>query len=315
MAEARQQTLRLGTRGSQLARMQSRLIADLIEATHAAVAVELVIIKTTGDQVQDRPLHEIGGKGLFTKELEQALLREEVDFAVHSYKDVPVTQPLVPQAELVVSAVPRREDPRDVLVTEAADTVASLPQGAKVGTSSLRRQCQLLAVRPDLQIASLRGNIDSRIRKLQERQYDAVILALAGVRRAGMFDSSLMYAIDAEMLIPAAGQGALALQCRSGDVRTRQLLEAVDDPVTRACVDAERALVAMLEGDCHSPIAALVTEAEGERVMQAAVGGQGGRGPVVKATVRRPVAQAGELAAEAYAELDRQGARRMLHPA
>lgn len=315
MAEERQHTLRLGTRGSQLARMQSQLIADLIEKTHPDVAVELVIIKTTGDQVQDRPLSEVGGKGLFTREIEQALLREEIDLAVHSYKDLPVTQPLVPQEGLVVAAVPEREDPRDVLVCQACESIESLVPGAKVGTSSLRRQCQLLAIRPDLQITPMRGNIDSRLRKVQEKQYDAIILAMAGVRRAGLFDMDWMHPVETRQLVPAAGQGALALQCRAADAATRQRLAALDDRPTRVCVDCERALVAMLEGDCHAPIGALASYEGEDIVLQAVVGPPGGQGPVVTVQVRKPADRTDDLVAEAFVELERQGAMRMLHPA
>src|SRR3954471_1277449 len=158
-------TLRLGTRGSLLARTQSQLVASDLEKRHKGLAVELVIIKTSADQIQDKPLHEFGGKGLFTKELEQALLRNDVDVCVHSFKDVPVTQPLVDQADLIIAAVPEREDPHDVLVSMTAKRIDDLPQGARVGTGSFRRRCQLLAVRPDLKIELLRGNIDTRLKK------------------------------------------------------------------------------------------------------------------------------------------------------
>src|SRR5687768_5546915 len=160
-------TLRLGTRGSLLAKTQSQLVASDLEKRHKGLAVELIILKTSGDSIQDKPLYEFGGKGLFTKELELALQRGEIDVAVHSFKDVPVTQPLVSVDDLVVAAVPAREDPRDVFCSIAAKTIAELPRGAKVGTSSLRRKCQLLEARPDLRIEVLRGNIDTRLRKLR----------------------------------------------------------------------------------------------------------------------------------------------------
>src|SRR6185436_524048 len=201
-------TLRLGTRGSVLARTQSQLIASELEKRHKGLAVELVIIKTTADGILDKPLSDIGGKGLFTKEIEQALLANEVDFAVHSFKDVPVTQPLVDQADLIVAAVPEREDPRDVLVTTDAKKLDDLPQGAVVGTSSARRKCQLLARRPDLKIEMLRGNIDTRLKKLHEGEYAAIILAAAGLRRTGSFNESEMVMLDPEEMLPAPGQGA-----------------------------------------------------------------------------------------------------------
>src|SRR5690348_9794166 len=199
--------LRLGTRGSLLARAQSSLIARELERAHPGLRVELVEIKTSGDRIQDRPLNEFGGKGLFTKEIELALLEKQVDFAVHSFKDVPVTMPLVDQSHLIIAAVPKREPPWDVLVSRKANSLESLASGAKVGTGSPRRRAQILAKRPDLHVEPIRGNIDTRIRKMNEGQYDAVILALAGVRRAELFDASLMF--ELRDLLPAAGQGAL----------------------------------------------------------------------------------------------------------
>ena len=274
--------LRLGTRGSLLARTQSGLVAELLRHAHPGLAVELVVLKTTGDQITDKPLHEFGGKGLFTKELEQALLDDRVDFAVHSFKDMPTTMPLVDQVGLIVAAVPRREDPRDLLVADRVMTLNDLLVGAKVGTGSLRRRCQLNALRPDLVIGPIRGNIDTRLRKQREGQYTAVVLAMAGVKRAELFDAGRMSPIDVDVVLPAPGQGALALQCRRADQRTRDLLAVLNDPITAACVQAERALVALLKGDCMSPIAALA-EAVGNRLMlRAAVGGHGGKPPVVK---------------------------------
>src|SRR3954454_7387861 len=251
-----QNHLRLGTRGSLLARSQSQMIADELMRMHAGLRVELVIIKTSGDQVQDKPLADIGGKGLFTKELEQALLDGDIDFAVHSYKDVPVTMPLVDQSDLIVAAVPVREDWRDCSVMRKPSN-GTLPHRAKVGTSSLRRKVQILEASPDAQILPVRGNIDTRIRKLRAGEYDVVILAMAGLKRAGLFDPTFMKPVD---LLPAAGQGALALQCRRSDDATRALLAALNDSFTQQAVDAERAIVQALDGDCHSPIAALATE-------------------------------------------------------
>jgi hydroxymethylbilane synthase len=224
--------LRLGTRGSLLARTQSMMVADLLERANPGVRVEMRIIRTTGDVVVDRPLHDVGGKGLFTKELEQALLAGEIDFAVHSFKDVPVTMPLVDQSDLLVAAVPAREDPRDVLVSRAAKYIEDLPQGARVGTGSLRRRCQLIQLRPDLLVEPVRGNIDTRMRKMQEGQYDAVVLALAGVKRTELFDPEFMNPIAPEQMLPAAGQGRAGASVpagRRGDGEAALDLERRDD--------------------------------------------------------------------------------------
>lgn len=275
--------LRLGTRGSLLARSQSQLVADMLAQKHAGLSVELVVISTSGDQIADRPLHEVGGKGLFVKELEQALLAGQIDLAVHSFKDVPVTMPLVEQADLMIAAVPAREDPRDVLVSLEARSIEQLKKGARVGTGSLRRRCQLLDHRRDLEIVPIRGNIDTRIRKLREGQFDAVILAAAGVTRGGLFDPALMTAIEIETSVPAAGQGALAIQCRASDERTRGLIESLNDANTFDCVAAERAFVQLLRGDCLSPIGALATMDGDEITLKAAVGARAGEPPVLRA--------------------------------
>jgi hydroxymethylbilane synthase len=288
MTDTRDDTLRLGARGSLLSRMQSGIVADLLERTHPGLKVELVLIKTTGDQIADRPLHAEGGKGLFTKELEQALLVGDIDFAVHSFKDVPVTMPLVDQANLITAAVPQREDPRDVLVCGTARALEELPQGARVGTGSLRRRAQLLDKRPDLRVELIRGNVDTRIKRCRAGDYDAILLAMAGLRRSGLFDDAYMSVIDVDGLLPAAGQGALCLQCRADDPRTRELLGALDHPDTAACVEAERELVRQLNGDCHSPIAAYATIGDadgGERSMtlKCAVAARDGQPPVLRA--------------------------------
>ena len=287
-------TLRLGTRGSALARAQSAGVATALEKFHPGLTVELIICRTQGDAVQDRPLHEFGGKGVFTKELEEALLDGRIDFAVHSLKDVPVTMPLVAQAELVVAAVPEREDARDVLVSPEFRRIADLPTGARVGTGSLRRRAQLLQLRPDLKVEPLRGNVDTRLGKLARGDYDAVILAMAGVRRTGLFDSSNMTPIPTDELLPAAGQGALALQCRRNDAATRALLAVLHDEATAACVRAERSVVAALDGDCHSPIGAYATLDGRTVTLRAAVAEDGGVPPVARAEVRADVDAAAE---------------------
>jgi hydroxymethylbilane synthase len=281
-AGANSHLLRLGTRGSLLARTQSQLVACELEQRWPEVRVELVTIKTSGDLITDRPLHDAGGKGLFVKELELALLAGQVDFAVHSFKDVPVTMPLVEQSGLVIAATPGREDPRDVAVMRDA-AMAGLPAKAMVGTTSLRRRCQILEVAPEVTILPLRGNIDTRLRKLRDGEYDMIVLAMAGLRRTGLCDPEYMRPMELERMLPAPGQGALALQCRRDDERTRELLGALHDAETARCVDAERLLVARLGGDCHSPIAALATLEGGRMRLRAAVGARDGGTPVIRA--------------------------------
>ena len=289
--------LRLGTRGSLLARTQSQLIAAAIEKANPSVAVELVILKTTGDQVQDKSLAEIGGKGLFTKELELALLRNEIDLAVHSYKDVPVTMPLVDQANLIIACVPAREDARDVLICrERASDVQSLATGAIVGTGSLRRQCQLLDIRPDLRIAPVRGNIDTRIRKLRDGEFDAIVLAMAGLKRTGLYDSESMTLLPIDEMTPSAGQGALALQTRCDDERTRALLQPLHHADVARCVDIERQIVLHLNGDCHSPIAAHATMSGQGISLTVALGQRDGDQPVRRSKQVFDLSDAGSAA-------------------
>lgn len=311
-------TLRLGTRGSLLARTQSQLVATELEKRHPGLAVELVIIKTTGDVITDKPLHDTGGKGLFTRELELALLAGEVDMAVHSYKDVPVTMPLVDTAGLTIAATPAREDVRDVLAVRAAGDgqalpgFRDLPSGANVGTGSLRRRCQIHLHRPDLNVQLLRGNIDTRLRKLEQGQHDAIVLAMAGLRRTGLFDATRMRVLETDEMLPAPGQGALALQCRLGDDRTRGLLAVLHDPEVEIRVNTERALVAKLGGDCHSPIAALAT-LEGETLhLRAAVGGRDGGTPVIVASAKGRKEAFQDVANDCFRLLLEQGVQQLL---
>ncbi len=305
-------TLRLGTRGSRLARMQSDGVAQALEAITPGLRVESIFITTSGDQIQDRPLHDIGGKGLFTKEIERALLDGRIDVAVHSFKDVPVTQPLVEQSNLVFAAVPAREDARDVLVAGVARSIDTLPVGARVGTGSLRRRCQLLARRADLVVEMIRGNIDTRLRKLHEGQYDAIVLALAGLRRADLFDGATMFPIDLDQMVPSPGQGALAVQCRADDARAREILKHLNDRPTEACVQIERELVQKLDGDCQSPIAAFATVTSRTIELISAVGARGGDGPVVTSRVQADASERHLLASLAYDSLCEQGALGLL---
>ncbi len=242
-----------------------------------------------------------------------ALLSGEVDLAVHSLKDVPVTQPLVDQSDLEIAAIPLREDPADVLVSNEAKRIEDLPRGARVGTTSMRRRCQLLALRNDLVIEPLRGNIDSRLRKLRDGHFDAIILAMAGLRRTNLFDHVIMTALPPDVLLAAPGQGALALQCRRDDQWVKAAVGGVHDEQTAVCVGLERELVAWLEGDCHSPIAALATLMGGEVTVKAVVGGRDGEPILVKACAAGAIEHRSAVLAEVYNQLNEQGVRRLLN--
>ncbi|MDF2441280.1 MAG: hydroxymethylbilane synthase [Abditibacteriota bacterium] len=244
----------MGTRGSALALAQSRQVARELERLHPGLLVSERIIRTTGDQQQSLPLPEIGGKGVFTLEIEQALLSGEIDFAVHSLKDLP---PLFP-AGLCLAAVPAREDAGDCMILHPRYVVASLdelPTGARVGTSSLRRAAQLKALRPDLETASVRGNIDTRLKKLESENFDAIVLARAGLNRLDIAPR-LSFDCDQSAFVPAPGQGALAIEARSNDMRTLELLAALDHAPTRREIEAERAVMEALGAGCSTPLGA-----------------------------------------------------------
>jgi hydroxymethylbilane synthase len=252
--------LRLGTRGSKLALTQAGLVRDALARAVAALAppdaIEIVVIKTTGDAIQDRPLAEAGGKGLFVKEIEEALLAGRIDAAVHSMKDMPTAQP----AGLVIAAFLPREDARDVLIAGNATRIADLRQGAIVGTSALRRRAQLLHRRPDLQIVNLRGNVDTRLAKREAGDVEATLLALAGLKRLGM--AHVGTAVPEDEMLPAVGQGAICIECRADDAATLGSLAAINHADTATCVTAEHAMLAVLDGSCRTPIAghAVVTQ-------------------------------------------------------
>jgi len=252
--------LRIATRKSQLALWQAGHVAALLRRAHAGLSVELVPIVTQGDRIQDRPLAAIGGKGLFIKELEVALEEGRADIAVHSMKDLPGDLP----AGLVIAAVLERADPRDALVAATAAGLEDLPQGARVGTSSLRRQAQLLALRPDLRIEALRGNVDTRLRRLDAGELDAVVLACAGLTRLGL-ESRITARLDPKICLPAVAQGVIGIECRGADADTLARISALDHPATRIVMDAERAFAHRLGGSCQSPIAAHA-ELEGARL-------------------------------------------------
>jgi hydroxymethylbilane synthase len=262
--------LRIGSRGSQLALWQANHIAArLRERGHE---VEIEIIHTTGDKITDVALAKVGAKGMFTKEIEDALADGRVDLAVHSLKDLPTDLP----AGFEIAAIPEREDPRDALCSTNYSSIEQLPQGARVGTSSLRREAQIKAIRPDLQVHPLRGNVDTRLRKLESGEYDAVILASAGLRRLGKTDS-IRELISVEVMCPAAGQGALAIEVRADDARISGTITFLNDARARAETDCERALLKSLGGGCQVPIGAHAIWRDKELYLQAVVASPDGK--------------------------------------
>jgi hydroxymethylbilane synthase len=256
-------SLRIGTRGSPMALRQAALVRDRLIAAHPDLAAESVTVRTTGDRVQDRRLAEIGGKGLFTKEIEEALFATRVDLAVHSLKDV---ETWIPEG-LEIACVLPRDDPRDVFLSQTVPNLAALPKGARVGTSSLRRQAQLLRRRPDLEVVPMRGNVDTRLRKLAAGEVDATVLALCGLQRLGETEQATEI-LPREIMLPAVGQGSLAIECRASEAWLRSLLEPLHDQGTAACVTAERAMLAALDGSCRTPIAGLAEIEDGRLVLE-----------------------------------------------
>jgi len=274
--------IRIGTRASALALWQAEWVKAELEKKYPGMTVSLTKIKTTGDKILDVPLAQVGGKGLFVKEIEEAMLANEIDIAVHSMKDVPTMFP----DGLHLSCITKREDARDALLTRNNMKFKDLPQGATIGTSSLRRQTQLMHVRPDFKIAQLRGNVDTRLRKLKEGQFDAIILAAAGVRRLGLAENVSEY-LDPSISLPAIGQGALGIECRVNDRELNDLIAFFNHQDTRTCVTGERALLRRLEGGCQVPIACygqmmngklhligLVGSVDGKRVIKDAIEGE-----------------------------------------
>jgi hydroxymethylbilane synthase len=247
-------TLRIGTRGSPLALAQAHEVRARLSAAHGLSedTIEIRVYKTTGDAIQDRPLAEVGGKGLFTKEIEEALIAREIDLAVHSMKDMQTELP----AGLVIGASLPREDVRDAFISLKYSSLADLPEGAVVGTSSLRRQAQIKRIRPDLKVVGFRGNVQTRLRKLSEGVADATLLACAGLNRLGMADR-ITAPIEIDQILPAVAQGAIAIEIREDDAETAKLIAALNDAKTAYCVAAERAFLTRLEGSCRTPIAGL----------------------------------------------------------
>ena len=295
-------TLKIATRQSPLALWQAEHIRARLEAMHADLTVELVTFVTQGDKILDTPLAKIGGKGLFVKELEAALMDGRADLAVHSMKDVPMALP----EGLSLAVICEREDPLDAFVSNHYASFADLPQGAKVGTSSLRRKCQILKARPDLEIIDLRGNVGTRLSKLDDGQYDAIILASAGLKRLGLAER-IRHTIQPDVSLHAVGQGALGLECRSQDQAVLDLILPLMHAETNVCVRAERAFNAYLEGGCQVPIAGYATLQNGQLQIEGRVGSVDGQ-TILKAVQFGAPEQAEMLGEELAKALLAQGA-------
>ena len=298
--------LRIGTRGSPLALCQANWVKDQLTRIHTHLHVDLTIIKTTGDRIQDAPLANIGGKGLFVKEIEEALIQRKVDLAVHSVKDVP-TQFL---DGLHLAAITKREDPRDVFISRDGTRLKDLPRNAKIGTSSLRRQVQLLHFRNDFKMIPLRGNLDTRLRKLHTTNLDGIVLALAGVKRMG-FEDSITEILPVEISLPAIGQGALGIETRMNDPAVEEDIRFLNDPDSAITVSGERAFLKKLEGGCQVPIAASGRRTGSTLQIDGMVGTVDGK-RLIRHRVQGPVEKAESLGVELAEILLRRGAREIL---
>ena len=299
-------TVRIATRKSALALWQAEYVKAELLRHHPQLNVELVPMSTQGDKILDTPLAKIGGKGLFVKELEQAMLDGRADIAVHSMKDVPVEFP----AGLMLHTICPRENPQDAFVSNQFKTLDELPQGAVVGTSSLRRQCQLKALRPDLTVRDLRGNVNTRLAKLDNGEFAAIILAAAGLIRLG-FESRIASLLPVELSLPANGQGAVGIECRSDDIAVQQLLAPLEHAPTRACVLAERAMNRKLQGGCQVPIGAFAVIEADSLWLRGLVGAVDGS-EIIRHQLRGPVAEAEQLGTALAEHLLAQGAGRIL---
>ena len=306
MTDSNQAILRIATRESALALWQANYVKDRLEQAHPDLTVELVPMTTKGDQILDTPLAKVGGKGLFVKELEVAMLEGRADIAVHSMKDVPVDFP----DGLMLHTICEREDPRDAFVSNNFSDFESLPEGSVVGTSSLRRQCQIKALRPDLIIKDLRGNVNTRLRKLDEGQYDAIILAAAGLIRLEMPERIKQY-MPTEVLLPANGQGAVGIECRADDAQVQAYLSVLEHTETRVRVLAERAMNRKLEGGCQVPIGAFA-EVQGEQIeLRGLVGALDGS-EIIRGDIQGSVTEAESLGEQLAQELLDKGAHSIL---
>jgi len=298
--------LRIATRKSPLALWQAEHVRARLQQLHPGLQVELVTMSTQGDRVLDSPLAKIGGKGLFVKELEQGMLAGRADIAVHSMKDVPVELP----EGLQIGAILEREDPRDAFVSSRFAALAELPQGARVGTSSLRRQCQLHAVRPDLEILDLRGNVNTRLAKLDAGDYDAIVLASAGLKRLGMAQR-ITRALEPEDMLPAIAQGVIGIECRNRDTDVEALIEPLNHAETRLRTQAERGMNATLAGGCQAPVAGFST-ISGDRIELRGLVGWPDGSAIVRGEIRGPAAAAAALGEQLAQELLERGARPIL---
>lgn len=302
-------TLRIATRKSPLALWQSEYVADRLRQAHPGIEVELVPMSTRGDEILDRSLAAIGGKGLFLKELELAMLRGEADCAVHSLKDVPMEL----EPGFALPAILARADHADAFVSPHHASLADLPQGARVGTSSLRRQAQVRALRPDIQLGDLRGNVNTRLAKLDAGEFDAIILACAGLQRLAL-DARIRSRLDAPQWLPAPAQGAIAIECRDDAPELAALFAALDDAHTRTCVEAERAMNRALHGSCHVPVAAMAV-LDGERVTLTGMVGDAATGRLVRAEAEGAANDTGALGRQVAEMLLARGAGELLPPA
>jgi len=298
--------IRIATRQSALALWQAEYVSAALQKAHPGLRVELIKMVSRGDKILDAPLAKVGGKGLFVKELEEGMLRGDADIAVHSMKDVPMDFP----AGLGLAAVCEREDPRDAFVSNHFKTLADLPRGARVGTSSLRRQCQLLALRPDLKIEFLRGNVQTRLSKLDNGEFDAIILACAGLKRLGLGDR-ITCTLDPRESLPAVGQGAVGIECRSDDRRMHELLAPLNHPDTWTRISAERAMNFRLQGGCQAPIAGYAELAGDTLTLRGLVGRPDGS-QIVRVEMNAPRADAETLGGAAADELLAHGAAAIL---
>ena len=303
------QKITIGTRSSKLALWQADYVADCLRKQYPDLVVEKKLMTTKGDKILDAPLAKIGGKGLFTKELEQAMLDGEIDLAVHSLKDMPTE---VPEG-LILAAITERYDPGDAFVSNTYQSFAELSQGAKVGTSSLRRKAQLLHVRPDLQIESLRGNVNTRLQKLDEGQFDAAILAVAGLKRLG-FAGRITEVLPQSVILPAVGQGALAIETREDDKEVRELIAFLNDEATAHCAQAERAFLARVEGGCQVPggVYAVPLEAGKGLHIEAVIASLDGQ-RLYRDTIEGPVSDAENLGTKLADQLLQAGGLAIMH--
>jgi hydroxymethylbilane synthase len=301
------QKIRIATRQSRLALWQTEYVADTLRRAHPDVEIEIVPMSTRGDEILDRSLTKVGGKGLFIKELEVAMMEDRADIAVHSMKDVPWDMP----EGMRIGAVLQRADPGDAIVAkDGKDSLSALPRNAVVGTSSLRRQAQILAVRPDLEVKPVRGNVETRLRKLDEGEFDAVILAAAGLKRLGL-GGRITGRLQMEECLPAVGQGVIGIECRSGDEDILEALYSIEHGATRRCVNAERGFAEELQASCESPIAAYGEVRDSEIFLRGVVATPDG-GRVLRGSTRGSPTDGISLGKELATELKMKGADELL---